>query len=324
VNVDFQLPDDVERDLTAAFQLNLGRLNELDLPSVRITDAQAEEGRVLFLDPQRAGRCNLCHSNAGANFIDTRLNRNFDTFTRFQSGDPAVHGGTVNGQFFSDGGFDAVTPTPTQPGTVDGNGNPVLTMNALGNGTFSVPPLIEAADTAPFFHNNSSGPRIEDAVNFYGGNFFNSSPAVAALNQRFGAPLDTLNGDQASRIARFLRVLNAAFNASLTIQRLEAVQTLIGQFQNKYLPIQQKLVELAIVEVDDALGVLQDPSITPIQTNAQADFTAAKGEAQLALSATTSTARNQRVSNALTRMKAGRARLGTNINFQMGQGNLMF
>ena len=185
-NVDFQLPNDLERDLTAAFQLNLGRLNELDLPSVRITDAQAEEGRVLFLDPRRAGRCNLCHSNAGANFIDTRLNRNFDTFTRFESGDPGVHLGTVNGEFFADGGFDAVTPTPTIAGSVDGNGNPVLTMNALGNGTFSVPPLIEAADTGPFFHNNSVGPRIEDAVNFYGGFFFGISPAVAASTSGSG------------------------------------------------------------------------------------------------------------------------------------------
>ena len=323
-NVDFQLPNDLERDLTAAFQLNLGRLTELDLPSVRITDAQAEEGRVLFLDPRRAGRCNLCHANAGANFIDTRLNRNFDTFTRFQSGDPGVHGGTVNGEFFADGGFDAVTPTPTIAGSVDSNGNPVFTINALGNGTFSVPPLIEAADTGPFFHNNSFGPRIEDAVNFYGGFFFGISPAVAALDQRFGAPLEVLNADQAIKIARFLRVLNAAFNASLTIQRLEAVRTLIGQFQNGFVPIQQKLVELAIVEVDDALAVLQDASITPIQADVQADFTAAKAEAQLALSATTHTVRNQRVSNALTRMRAGRGRLGTNINFLMGQSNLMF
>ena len=323
-NVDFQLPNDLERDLTAAFQLALGRLTELDLPSVRITDAQAEEGRVLFLDPRRAGRCNLCHANAGANFIDTRLNRNFDTFTRFESGDPAVHGGTVNGEFFADGGFDAVTPTPTIPGSVDSNGNPVFTMNALGNGTFSVPPLIEAADTGPFFHNNSFGPGIEDAVNFYGGVFFDISPAVAALNQRFGAPLEVLNADQAIKIARFLRVLNAAFNASLTIQRLEAVRTLIGQFQNGFVPIQQKLVELAIVEIDDALAVLQDAVITPIQTDVQADFTAAKGEAQLARSATTHTVRNQRVSNALTRMKAGRGRLGSNITFLMGQGNLMF
>ena len=70
--------------------------------------------------------------------------------------------------------------------------------------------------------------------------------------------------------------------------------------------------------------MLQDASITPIQTDVQADFTAAKGEAQLALAATTHTVRNQRVSNALTRMKAGRGRLGTNINFLMGQGNLMF
>ena len=34
VNVDFQLPNDLERDLMAGFQLNLGRLTELDLPSV--------------------------------------------------------------------------------------------------------------------------------------------------------------------------------------------------------------------------------------------------------------------------------------------------
>jgi len=324
VNVDFQLPNDLERDLTAAFQRSLGRLTELNLPSVRITDAQAEEGRTLFLDPQRAGRCNLCHSNAGANFIDTRLNRNFDTFTRFESGDPPVHGGTVNGEFFADGGLDAVTPTPTIPGSVDSEGNPVFTMNALGNGTFSVPPLIEAADTGPFFHNNSAGPQIEDAVNFYGGFFFGISPAVQALDQRFGAPLEVLNADQAIKIARFLRVLNAAFNTSLTIQRLEAVQTLIRQFQNGFVPIQQKLVELAIAEIDDALAVLQGAPVTTIQTDVQTELTAAKAQALLALSATTHTDRNTRVLNALTRMRTGRGRLGTNLTFLMGQGNLMF
>jgi hypothetical protein len=133
-----------------------------------------------------------------------------------------------------------------------------------------------------------------------------------------------LNGDQAIKIARLLRVLNAAFNASLTIQRLEAVQTLIRQFQSGFVPIQQELVELAIAELDDALAVMQDASVTPIQPDVQADFIAAKGEAQLALAATTDSARNQRVANALTRMKAGRGRLGTNINFLMGQSNQMF
>lgn len=323
VNVDFQLPNNLERDLTAAFQRSLGRLNELELASVRITDAQAEEGRKLFIDPQRAGRCNLCHSNAGANFIDTRLNRNFDTFTRFESGDPGVHGGTVNGQFFDDGGFDSVTPTPTIPGSVDGQGNPVFTINALGNGTFNVPPLIEAADTGPFFHNNSAGPQIEDAVNFYGGFFFGISPAVQAIDQRFGAPLEVLNAEQAIKIARFLRVLNTAFNTSLTIQRLEAVQTLIRQFQNGFVPVQRKLIELAMVEIDDALGVLQGAPTT-IQTDVQTELNAAKAQALLALSATNSTDRNARLASALARMRTGRGRLGTNLTFLMGQGNLMF
>lgn len=229
----------------------------------------------------------------------------------------------MNGQFFSDGGFDAVTPTPTPPGTVDGDGNPVLTMNALGNGTFNVPPLIEAADTGPFFHNNARGPRIEDAVAFYGTLFFDSSPAVAALNQRFGEPESSLDALQSAKIARFLRVLNASFNAALTIQRLEAVQTLIGQFQDQHASIQQKLAELAIVEIDDALEVLQGADST-IQTDVQTELSAAKAEAQLAVSAPTHTIRNQRISNALTRMSTARARLGTNITFQMGQSNLMF
>lgn len=323
-NTDFRKPDPLEMDLTAAYQLNLGRLNELDLARVRITDAEAEEGRVLFMDPRRAGRCNLCHTNAGANFIDTRLNRNFDTGTRFTSGEPGLRGGTLNGEFFSDGGFDAVTPTPTSPGTVDGDGNPVLTMNALGNGTFNVPPLIEAADTGPFFHNNARGPRIENAVAFYGTTFFDSSPAVEALNQRFGVPEDTLNQPQATRIGRFLRVLNAAFNASLTIQRLEAVQTLIRQFQNAHAPIQQKLVELAIVELDDAVEVLQGADSGPIQPTVLAELAAAKAQAQLASAATNHADRNRALSNALSGMRNARARLGTNITFQMGPSNLMF
>jgi hypothetical protein len=45
-------------------------------------------------------------------------------------------------------------------------------LDSFGNGTFSVPPLIEAADTGPFFHNNfinifNTGSDIEDSVFFY-------------------------------------------------------------------------------------------------------------------------------------------------------------
>ncbi|HYQ17841.1 MAG TPA: hypothetical protein VEQ58_18840, partial [Polyangiaceae bacterium] len=93
---------------------------------------------------------------------------------------------------------------------------------------------------------------------------------------------------------------------------------------NGYVPIQQKLVELAIAEIDDALAVLQAAPNTTIQADVQTELNAAKAQALLALAATTHTERNTRVTNALTRMKTGRGRLGTNLTFLMGQGNLMF
>src|SRR4051812_7327895 len=76
--VDFRLPTPDELDLTAEFQLSLGRTNELDFKQVHLADALADDGRLAYLDPQR-GRCNVCHANGGANFLDTGLNRNLDT-----------------------------------------------------------------------------------------------------------------------------------------------------------------------------------------------------------------------------------------------------
>ncbi len=60
---DFRLPTTEEAQLTEAFQLSLGRLNELDLQQVNLFDAEANEGRRAFLDPVR-GRCNVCRIDA--------------------------------------------------------------------------------------------------------------------------------------------------------------------------------------------------------------------------------------------------------------------
>ena len=187
-----------------------------------------------------------------------------------------------------------------------------------------MPPLIEAADTGPFFHNNSAGPRIEDAVNFYGGVFFGISPPVAALDQRFGAPLEVLNADQAIKIARFLRVLNTAYNASLTIQRLEAVQT-PDRAVSKWVrpdPAEARGAR-------DRRGRRCARRCSGRLHHAHPD--GCPGRFHRGQSGSTArplrdrpTVRNPRVSNALTRMRAGRGRLGANINFLMGQGNLMF
>ena len=311
--IDFRLPTALELDLTNAFQRSLGRTSELDLNSVRISDSDAEDGRQAFMDPQR-GRCNVCHTNAGANFIDTRLNRNFDTGISHVVGnlDQGLTQGTLNGNVFVDGGFGATTP-------IDGNGAGFD--NAFGDGTFSVPPLIEAADTGPFFHNNARGPDIENAVAFYASAPFGFSPAAIALQARFGTPLN-LGPVDSLHIARFLRVLNSAFNADIALQRLNAASTLVARFGNTRSDIQIKLMDLAREELNDALTVLAGQA--DLYTAAQASITRANAQIAAGIATQNAATRQTNINGALSFVRSARAQFGSNISFQMGQGNLVF
>jgi hypothetical protein len=322
-HVDFRPPTPLEAELTRTFQLSLGRLNELNLADVRISDERAEQGRQAFMDPQR-GRCNVCHANAGANFQDTGLNRNFDNGIRFASNANFVTLGNLNGLPLLDGGFGG---QELELPNLDITGEGVN--DAFGDASFSPPPLIEAADTAPFFHNGfrflSRLPDdIEEAVNFYRlpNDAFGQSDGGKFLAARFGTPL-TLGGDDAFAIARFLRVLNSAFNVDIARQRLEAADTLVTRFGDTRADIQKRLMELAVVEVDDALTVLlvNDGEIYP---NVRSLLTQAKSEVALGLSATSPSQRKLRITNALSRLSNGRGQFGSNITFEMGQGNLMF
>jgi hypothetical protein len=322
VDTDFRLATPREAELTEMFQLSLGRSNELDLQQVNIFDAEANEGRRAFLDPER-GRCNVCHQNAGANFIDTGRNRNFDTGVnrgfspltngRFGPDDDVLEDGGFGGKGLANPNFDG-----------SGIGFP----NAFGNGTFSPPPLIEAADTPPFFHNNFR-PRedqpvtLEQAVSFYASAPFGFSPAAAELEARFGTPLNLFASD-AFAIARFLRVLNGAFNLDIARQRLEAVQTLLNRFGDTGVDVQRGLMELADAEVEDALEVLGTSASGEIVPEARERLRLARDEIAAGLAATSPSARQNRVSNALSRIMNGRDMLGSNINFRLGQGNLMF
>lgn len=327
-DVDFRVPTPAEAELTRAFQLNLGRLNELNLLQVRLLDAEAEEGRLAFMDTER-GRCNVCHFNAGANFIDTGLNRNFDTGVRLASSAtfitrPPLEG--VEGRLLGDAGFggqDLAAPDFDTGSVGDGIND------GFGNGSFSPPPLIEAADTPPFFHNafhfQSRLPDdIDEAISFYRlpGNEFGRSPAGQQLEQRFGTPL-VLDGVDAAAIARFLRVLNAAFNLDIARQRLEAAHTLASSFGAEGADIQKRLMELAVVEVDDALDVLLLTG-DEIHPDTRALLFQAKTEVALGLNATSAAERRTRIENALSRIVNGRGRFGSNITFELGQGNLMF
>jgi hypothetical protein len=317
-NVDFRLPSAEEAELTRTFQLSLGRLNELDLQQVRIEDAEGEEGRRVFLDPMR-GRCNVCHFNAGANFIDTGKNRNFDSGIRDGSSVSFLTRGVVDGIGLEDGGFGGAELEHPNLQTFG-------IANAFGDGTFSPPPLIEAADTAPFFHNAfrasdkfGAGGDIDGAVGFYATPAFRDSPGAKFLDQRFGAPLDLQPLDSAA-IARFLRILNGAFNIDLASQRLHASSTLALRFNETRSDIQQRLLELAVVELDDALEVLSE-SIYPV---AQEQLKNAKDEIALALSAATWSERQSRTASAIAHCQSARAGFGSKIDFVLGAGNLMY
>jgi hypothetical protein len=317
---DFRLPSATEEELTERFQLSLGRQNELELTRVRLRDPGAENGRLLFLDDTN-GRCNVCHHNAGANFKDSGANRNFNTGT-LGGTSPLNRPNLDESSVLLDAGFGGRDLPSSDFPMGDGQ------FNGFGNGSFNPPPLIEAADTAPFFHNNlkqiSSGPEnINDAVLFYSvlGSFL-GSPAAEELNETLG-PLD-LDGSEAADIARFLRVLNAALNADIARQRLDAVATLIDAFGDERVDVQRKLLSLARAEVEDALQVLIDgnPEAAPNPVAIE-HLGVARDEIDRAIAASRDE-RELRTVTAIDEVGAARAELGDGIEIELGEGNLMY
>src|SRR5205814_7410696 len=179
-------------------QLSLGRQQDLALP-LRLKGTVPKRGQEIFLD-NKLGKCNICHVNAGAT-------------ANFPGRGPL---GNAN---FNTG----VEDLPDQPARLTGKRVPRDDgFRTPGDGTFNVPPLVEAADSGPFFHNNAIE-TIEGAVAFYDGEAFNNSPAGLLLKQADpqGAGIE-LDGTQIVAIAAFLRVINALENIRQRIELLEA------------------------------------------------------------------------------------------------------
>lgn len=294
---DFQLATDTELDRIDRFMRRIGRSNELALSTVVMSDSGADAGRTKFL---QVG-CNGCHGNAGANAGGA--NQNFNTGVE-SSRNPAL------AMFPHDGGFGTIASTNL----------------VFGDGTFNVPPLIEAADTGPFFHtatsisgasahNVATATTIEEAIAFYDSPAFNSSPAGAFV------PI-SLTAAQIDNIGRFLRGLNAAFSAAIALKRIDAELAIVGQFHNTQLAIQSEMIRLANVEVGDAIRVLSAvqgldaASLTSFQKastllgQAGADAVEANRVADLQ-------AARQRVSDAASA-------IGTNLSYDIGEGSVMF
>ena len=229
--VDFRLPTDEELDALEAFQLSLGRQDDLQLP-LPLRGVTAMRGQEIFLD-NTLGKCNACHANAGAN------------------GDPQIFGEGAGNLNFNTG----VEDLPDQPADLTGELVPPDDgFGVPGNGEFNTPPLVESADTGPFFHNNSVE-TIEGAVAFYNGDAFNNSPAGQLLVTATGSGIN-LDGTQVVEVAAFLRVINALENIRVSIERLEQ------GLERSREPAKQAL-RIAIAETDDSIAVLAGGGLHP-------------------------------------------------------------
>lgn len=300
----FTLPNDQELDLALAYQMALGRTNEIDLNSLTLTDADAQAGIAVF---QGGGRCSGCHANAGANTIADGNNRNFDTGVesiRLLDVDLALTP--------SDGGFGE------EGSDTDGDG----VDDIFGDGTFNSTPLIEAADTGPFFHTNAFV-TIEEAVAFYTTAEFGASPSGPAV---------VLTDDEINQVARLLRVLNTAFNIDMALQRLESAVELFadfgsGEFDGQFTGAQLgevtiDLAQYSFYELEDAVQVLRDAP-SELHAAAQASLVGAIGQVNIAIAARTPDARIAALNSAVNLATAARSELGEGIDYTLGAGNII-
>jgi len=229
--IDFRLPSKDELDAIEAFLRSLGRSEDPVLANMKMRANLAETGRKLFTD-DNTGKCFFCHSNAGAGIDSGPLqgvNANFNTGVENFNNPAAATGERIP----RDGGF-GHSPNP------DGS---------FGNGTFNTPPLVEAPETAPLFHNNSAN-TIEEAVDFHNSTAFNRSPIPRGLRVHL-AP------DQVKAIGAFLRVLNALEN----IRSSTDLETRAGEATDRSQV--SELLGLANSQLQFGIDILSEAGLQP-------------------------------------------------------------
>jgi hypothetical protein len=111
--------------------------------------------------------------------------------------------------------------------------------------------LVEAADTAPFFHSNVVS-TIEEAVNFYNSTQFNNPPG---FGQQIGGI--NLEATEVAAVGAFLRVINALENIRSSIN-LETRARNARLFNDSV-----SLLKLSIAELEDAIDVLHGAGLHP-------------------------------------------------------------
>jgi cytochrome c peroxidase len=220
---DFRIPTQEELDSLEAFQLFTGRQKLVDGRPLVLQDAPAEAGRNLFLKGLSGGKCTNCHLDMGS------LDSGF---------------GPLPNNFVLNTGVRNLTPNlPTDDGFL--GPNPAQSF-LLGDGSFNVQPVIEAADTSPNFHNNAKA-TIEDAVAFYTSDTFRSAPNGLDIE---------LSQTDINNIGAFLRVLNAAENIRQIRKRVTFVL-------NNRASGNTEILTIAINDTQDALNDLSQKNLNP-------------------------------------------------------------
>jgi hypothetical protein len=303
--VDFRTATEDEGQRVALFMREVGRKNEIDLASIGFADAGAEAGKARFL----AVGCNGCHRNAGANTGAAVTNRNFNTGVESARSSALA-------SFPRDGGFGST------PANADGS---------FGDQTFNSTPLIEAADTGPFFHtettvsgapahNTTAANTIEQATAFY------ATPAFAASPSGGGNPL-ALSAADIDNIGRFLRATNAVFNIQIALKRIEGARGIGNFFGGNGTALQlQKQKELAVlarVEVDDAIAVLQGAQGGALHSAQITRLQSARTNLIAASTNNTFGSRQSQLGLALNSLDLADTEIAANMSFTMGPGNLM-
>jgi len=308
---DFRLPNAGELDAMEAFQRSLGRSADINLNALKIRDLRARLGRDLFnrLDtgnppkpqlspapnpapqgaPLPAGKCALCHQNAGANLNTAAFlqlfasvgqplpnlvgNANFATGVNDLQALPADLIDRPGNP--RDGGFGLIphdnrTALPQNGNRPCANGRGGFGVVTLPGGflpaglceeDFNTVSLIEAADTPPFFHNNAVT-TIEAAVDFYNSDALNNAVGGILLKA-----LDTngigikLDATQVSAIASMLRVLNALENIRSARDLVTATLNGIGRIA---VIDGSTLLDQARADVEDAIQVLSEGHLHPL------------------------------------------------------------
>ena len=217
---DFRLPTQAELDALEAFQLFSGRQRNVLTPALGFGDPAAQAGRDSMLNE---AQCVACHRDIVG---DPATNFNFDTGV-----DRLALPFKSASNMPSDGGFGSAR---------DGSSA------RFGNGRFNVPPLFEAADTAPLFHNNGAA-TIEDAVAFYASAEFLASPGA-----NFARPL--LTAENIANIGGFLRTINALTNIAQVRKR-------VAYLANHATPGGARILDVAIADTRDAIRDLSVPSL---------------------------------------------------------------